>query len=129
LTTQMNSSTQSAQPWRSLYFAGITTAYFWGWGHNIHCGVFLHLLGKVDIDFPVGRHSWNWRNWFGGVQLKHNKGKDRTQPWKVLSRTLSVYWTQMLWNSCMIPWLASVYSAWELFPRRSTDVEQWNGWR
>ena len=24
--------------------------------------------------FPVGRHSWNWRIWFTGVQLKYNTG-------------------------------------------------------
>jgi len=110
-TIRMNSSIQSAQPCGALYFVGITTAYFWGRGCTIHCWVYLHLLEKVDIVFLAGRHSWNWRIWFGGVQLKYNIGKEGRRPWKVLSRSLSVYWTQMVWDSGMISWLASVDSA------------------
>jgi len=129
LTTRINPSTQSAQPCGSLYFVGITTAYSWTWGRNIHCWDFLHRLEKVDMVFPAGRRSWNWRIWFGGVQLKYNTGKEGTRPWKVLSRSLSVYWTQMSWDSGMSPSLASVYSTLQSSPRRSTDVGQWNGWR
>jgi len=129
LTTRMNPSTQLAQPCWSLYFVGITTTYSWGWWRNIHCWVCLHLLEKVDIDFPAGRHSWNWRIWFGGVQLKYNTWKEGTRPWKVLSRSLSVFWTQMVRDSGMIPWLASVYSTLQSSPRRSTDVGQWHGWQ
>ena len=61
LTTRMNPSTESAQPWRSLYFVGITTTYSWALGRNTHCWVILHLLEMVDIAFPAGRRSWNWR--------------------------------------------------------------------
>jgi len=122
LTTLMNPSTQSSQPCGSLYFVGITTTYSWGWGRNMHCLVFLHLVEKVDIHFPAATHSWNWRIWFGGVHLKYNTGKEGTRPWKVLSRSLSVYWTQMLYDSGMIPWLASVHSTLQSSPRCSTDV-------
>jgi len=63
LTTRMNPLTQSDQPWRSLYFVGITTTYSWAWGHNSHCWVFLHLLVKDNNAYPAGRCSWNWRIW------------------------------------------------------------------
>jgi len=129
LTTRMNPSTQSAQPYGSLYFVGITTAYSQAWGCNIHCWVFLHLLEKFDIVFPAGRCIWNCRIWFGGVQLKYNTGKEGILPWKVLSRSLSTYWIQMIWDPGMIPWLASLYSTLQSSPRCSTDVGQWNGWR
>jgi len=132
LTTQMNMSTQSPQPWRSLYFVGITTAYSWTWGHNTQCCIVWHLIEKVDNAFPAGRHFWNWRIWFGGVQLKYHTGKEGIRPWKVLSRSFSsicVYWTQMLWASYLIPCLALVYSTLQSSPGRSTDVGQWNGWR
>ena len=132
LTTRMNLPTQSAQPWRSLYFVGITTTYSWAWGRNTHCCVFWHLLRKVHNAFPAGRSSWNWRIWFGGVQLKYHTRKRGICPGKVLSRSFSslcVYWTQMLWASGMIPWLAFVYSTLQSGPRHSTDVGQWNGWR
>jgi len=129
LTTQMNPSTQSAQPCLSLYLVGITTAYSWGWGRNIHCWVFLHLLKMVSIAFPVGRCSWYWRIWFGGIKLKYITGTKGTWHWKVLSRSLAVYWIQMLWDSKIIPWLALVYSTLQSSPRHSTDVGQWNGWQ
>jgi len=131
LTTQMNPSIQSAQPWKSLNFVGITTAYSWAWGCNTHCWVLLHLLEKANIAFPAGRRSWNRRIWFGGVQLKNNTGKDGIRPWKVLLRSFSslcVYWTQMLWASGMIPWLALGFSTLQSSPRRSTEVGLWNGW-
>jgi len=128
LATRMNLSTQSAQPCGSLYIVGITTAYSWAWGCNIHFWVCLHLLGKIDIVFPGGMHSWNWRILFGGVQLEYYTEREETPPWKVLSRSLSVYWTQMLWDSGRIPWLALVYSILQSSPRCSTDVGQWNGW-
>jgi hypothetical protein len=73
--------------------------------------------------------SWNWRIWFGIVQLKYNTGNKETWPWKVLSRSLPIYWTQMLWDSGMIPWLASGYSTLQSSSRFSTDVGQWHGWR
>ena len=95
LPTQMTRSTQLAQRCGSLYIVGISTAYSWGWGQNIHCSVFLHLLERFDILFPAGRHSWNWRISFGGGQMEYNTGKDGTRPWKVLSSSLSVYWQQM----------------------------------
>jgi len=101
----MNPSTQSAQPWRSLNFVGITAAYSWAWGHNTHCWVLLHLLENIDIALPAGRRSWHWMIWYGGVQLKYNTGKDGIRPWKVLSRSsssLCVYWTQLLSASRMI---------------------------
>jgi hypothetical protein len=129
LTTRMNPSTQSAQPCRSLYFVGITTAYSWIWGRNIHCWVFLHPSEKVDIVFRAGRRSWYWRIWFCGVQQMYHTEKVGTRPWKLLSRSVSVYWTQILWDSGMIPWLALVYSTLQSSPRRSTDVRQWNSWR
>jgi len=131
LTTQMNLSTQSAQPWRSLYFVGITTVYSWAWGHKTHCWVFLHLLEKVNNAFPGGRRSWNWRIWFGGVQLKYNTGKEWICSSKGLSRSFSslcVYYTQTLWTSGTIPWLALVYSTLQSSPRRSTEVGLWNSW-
>jgi len=131
LTTRMNPSTQSAPPWRSLNFVGITTAYSWAWGHITHCWVFLHLLENVNIALPAGRRSWNGRIWFGGVQLKYNTGKQGIRHWKVLSRSFSslwIYWTQMLWASGMTPWLALVYSTLQSRPRRSTEVGLWNGW-
>jgi len=131
-TTRMNPSTQSAQPWTSLIFVGITTVYSSTWGRNTHWWVFFHLLKMVDIALPAGRHCWNWRIWFGGVQLKNNTGKEGIRPWSVLSRSfssLSVYWTQLLWALGMIPWLALVYSTLQSSPRCSTDVGQWNGWR
>jgi len=132
LTTRMNPSTQSAQLWRSLNFVGITTAYSWAWGGNTHCWVVWHLLEKVDNAFPAGRRSWNWTISFGGVQQKYNTGNEGTRPWKVLSRSFSspcVYWTQMLWDSGMIPWLALVYSTLQSSSRHSTEVGLWNGWR
>jgi len=132
LITWMNPWTQLAQPWRFLNFVGITTAYSWAWGHNTHCWVVWHLFEKVDNAFLAGRCSWNWSMWFGGVQLKYNTGKDGSRPWKVLSRsfsTLCVCWTQMVWDSGMIPWLALVYSALQSSPRRSTEVGLWNGWQ
>jgi len=131
LTTRMNLSTQSAQPWRSLNFVGITTAYSWTWGPNTHCWVILHWVEKVNVALWAGRGSWNWRIWFGGVLLKYNTGKEGICPWKVWSRSFSslcVYCTQMLWASGMIPWLALVYSTLQSSPRCSTDVGQWNGW-
>jgi len=132
LTTRMNRSKQSAQRCRSLYFDGIITAYSWAWGRNTHWWVILHHLEKVDNAFLAGRRSWNWRIWFGGVQLKYNTGKERIHPWKVLLRSFSslcVYWTHMLWASHIIPWLALVYSTLQSSPKRSTEVRQWNGWR
>jgi len=132
LTTRMKPSTQSAKPWRSLYFVGITTAYSAAWGRNTNRWVVWHLLEKVDNAFPAGRRSWNWRIWFGGVQLKYNAAKKGILPWKVLSwsfSSLCVYLTQMLWASGMIPWLALVYSTLQSSPRRSTEVGLWNGWR
>ena len=128
LTTRMNPTTQSAQPWRSLYFVGITNAFSWTWGRNTHCWVFLHLFEMVDIAFPACRRSWNWRIWFGGVQLKYNTGMEGTRPWKVLSRSFSwlcIYWTKMLWASGIIPWFALVYSILPSSPRRSTEVGLW----
>jgi len=83
LTTQMNPSTQLAQPWGLLYFVGITTAYSWASGSNIHSSVFLHLREKVAIVFPAGRRSLNRMIEFGGVQLMYNTGKEGTSPWKV----------------------------------------------
>jgi len=76
LITRMNLSTQSTQPWRSLYLVGITTAYSWAWGRNTHHWVVWHLLEKVNNAFPAGRRSRNWRMWFGGVLLKYNTGKE-----------------------------------------------------
>jgi len=132
LTTRMNPSTELAQPWRSLYYVGITTAYSWAWWRNTHRCVFCHLLAKDDNAFPAGRHSWNWRIRLGWVQLKYNTGTEEIRPWKVLLRSFSslcVYWTQMSWASGMIRWLALVYSTLQSSPRHSTDVGQWNGWR
>jgi len=132
LTTRMKLSTQSVQPWRSLYFVGITTAYSWARGRNTHCWVMLHLLEKVDIAFPAGRRSGNWRIWFGGVQLEDNTGKQAIRPWKVLSRSFSsrcIYCTLTLWASGMIPLLALGYSTLQSSPRRSTEVGLWNDWR
>ena len=131
LTTQMNPSTQSAQPWRSLNFVGITTAYYWSWGRNTHCWVSFHLVENVHTALPAGRRSWHWRIWFGGVQLKNITGKQGIPRREVLSRSFSslcVCRTQMLWSSGIIPWLASVYSALQSSPRRSTEVGLWNGW-
>jgi len=131
LTTWMNPSTQSAQPWRSLNFVGISTLYSWAWAQDTHRWVFLHLLQMVDIAFPAGKRSSNWRIWFGGVPLTNNTRKEGISPWKVLSRSFSslfVYWTQMSWASGMIPWLALVYSTLQSSPRRSTEVGLWNGW-
>jgi len=132
LTTRMNPSTQSGQRWRSLYFVVITTTHSWAWGRNTHRWVVWHLLEKVDNAFPAGRCCWNWRIWFGGVQLKYNTGKEGICPWKVLSRSFSslcVYWTKMLWAFGMIPWLALVYSTLQSSPRHSTEVGLWNGGR
>jgi len=120
LTTQLNPSTQSAQPWRSWNFVGITTTFYWAQGNNTHCWVFLHLLENVDIALPAGERCWDWRIWFGGVQLKFNTRNDGIRPWKVLSRSFSslwVYWTQMIWASGVIRWLASVYSTLRSSPR------------
>jgi hypothetical protein len=99
---------------------------------NTHCSIFWHLLEKVDNASPAGRHSWIWRIWLSGVQLKYNTGKEGIRPWKVLSRSLSslsFYCTQMLRASGMIPWLVFVYSSWQWSPRHSTEVGLWNGWR
>ena len=131
LTTRMNPSTQSAQPWWALNLVGITTAYAWACGRNIHCWVFLHLLENIDIALQAGKRRLNWTIWFGRVQLKYNTGKEGICPWKVLSRSFSslcVYWTQMLWALGMTPWLALVYSTLQSSPRCSTEVGLWNGW-
>jgi len=131
LPTRMNPSTQSAQSGRSLNFVEITTVYSWAWGRNTHCCFFLHLLEQLNIDLPAGRRFWNWRIWFGGVQLKYNTEKEEICPWKVLSKSFSslwVYWTQMLWSSGMIPWLALLYSTLQSSPRCWTGVGLWNGW-
>jgi len=132
LTTRINPSTQSAQLWSSFYFVGITTAYSWAWGHNIHCCVFWHLLEKVNNASQAGRGAWNWRIWFSGAQLEYTTGEEGIRPLKVLSRSFSslcVYWTQILWASGMIPWLALVYSTMQSSPRHLSDVGQWNGWQ
>jgi len=131
LTIRMNPSTQSAQPWTSLYIIGITTAYSWAWGRNTHREVVWHIILKADNTFLAGRRSWNCRIWFCGVQLKYNTGKEGIGPRKVLSRSFSslcVYWTQMLWASGKIPWLALIYSTLQSSPRCSTGVRLWNGW-
>jgi len=131
LTTRMNPSTQSAQPWRSLYFVAITTVYSWAWGRNAHSWVILYLFEKVDIAFPAGRHSWNWRTWFGGVQLKYTTEIEGIRCWKVLSRSFSslcIYRTQMSCATGMIPGLALVYSTMQSSPRHSIEVGLWNGW-
>jgi len=101
LTTRMNPSTQSAPPWRSLNFVGIATAYSWGWGCNTHCWVFWQFLEKVDIVFPVGRGSWNWRMWLGGAQLKYNTANQETWPWKVLSTSAKC---KMVWQLKLNDW-------------------------
>jgi len=110
LTTWMNLSTQSAKLCRTLDFVGITNAYYWVWGRNIHCSVSLHCLEKIERVFPAGRCSWKWRIWFCGVQLKYDTGKKASQRWKVLSMSPFVYGIQMLWDSGMMPCLSSVYS-------------------
>ena len=125
----MNQSKTSAQPCGSLYFVGITTTYPWASGCNMHCGVFLRILEKVNIVLPVGRCSWNWRIWFGSVQLRYSTGNDGTPPSKMLLSSVSLYWTHMLWDSGMIPWLALVYSILQSSPRHSTAKGQWNGLR
>jgi len=129
LWTQMNPSTQSAQQCGSWYFVGITIAYSYGWGHNTHYWLFMHLLETVDIVVLEGRCSGNWRIWFGGVLLRYNTEEEGTQPWKELSMSLSIYWTQKFWDSGMISWLAVVYSTVQSSPRRSTDLGEWYGWR
>jgi hypothetical protein len=58
--------------------------------------VYFHLVEKVDIVFLAGRGSRNWTIWFSGVQLKYNTGDEGKGQWKVLSRSLSVSWMQML---------------------------------
>jgi len=83
-------------------------------------------FSKGQYRCPVGRRFWNSRICFGRVQLKNNTGKQRTLPLKVLSRLLSIYWTQMLWNLGVIPLLAVLYSRVQSSPRRSIDIEQWN---
>ena len=130
-TTRINPSTQSGQPCNCWYIVGITTVYPWAWGRNTPHWVLLHLLEKVDKAFLAGKRSWNWKIWFGGVQLKYNTGKEGIHPWKVLSRSFSslcVYWTLLLWASSMIPWLALVYSTLPSSLRRSTEVGLWNDW-
>jgi len=132
LTTRMNPSTHSVQPWSTLYLVRITTPYAWAWGRNTRCWVFMHLIERVDNAFPTGRKSFNWRIWFGGVQLKYNTWTQGMRPWKVLPRSFSslcLSWTQMLWASGMIPWLALVYSTLQSSPRRSTEVGLWNSWQ
>jgi len=132
LTTRMNPSTQSVKPWRSFNFVGITSVYSWAWGRNPHCWVILHLLDNVNVALRAGRRSWNWRICFTGVQLKYNIGKEGIHLWKLLSRSFSalcIYWTQMVWVSGMIPWLALVYSTLQSSLRRSTEVGLWNCWQ
>jgi len=131
LTTRMNLSTQSAQPWTSLYFVQITTRYSWAWGHYTHGGSCLRFLDVVDIAFPAGKCSSKWRIWISGVQLKYDTGKGAICPRRVLSRSFSslcIYWTPMLWASDMIPWLTLVYSTLQSTSRCSTEVGLWNGW-
>jgi len=131
LTTQMHPSIQSAQPWRCLNFVRITTAYSWAWGHNTPRWVIRQRLEKVDNAFLAGRYSCNLSIWFSGVHLKYNTSQGGIPPRKVLSRSFSSlceYWTQMLWASGMIPWLALVCSTLQSSPRRSTEVGLWNGW-
>jgi len=53
LTTQMDLLIQSAQPWGSLNFVVITTAYYWTWGHNTHCWICLHLVERVNNAFRL----------------------------------------------------------------------------
>jgi len=132
LTTRMNPSTQSAQSCGSLYLVLITTVYSWPCEHNTHRWVRLHLVAKVDIAFPAGRHCSNWRIWFSEVPLKWNAGKEGIRPWKGLSRSFSslcVYRTQMLWASEMIHWLVCVFSTLQSCPRCSIEVGLWNGRR
>jgi len=132
LTTRMNPSIQSAQPWRSLYITGITTTHSWAWGCNTHCWVFTYLSEKVNIAFQACRWSWNWRMWFSGIQRKSNTGTEGFDSCKVLSTSFSslcVFWTEMLWDSGIIPSLAFVHSTLQSSSRTSTEARQWNGWR
>jgi len=131
LTARIIPLKQSAEPWTSLYFVGISTVYSWAWGHNTYCWVFLHLIEKVDNDFLAGGRVWHWKIWCSRVQLKYITGKEWIGPWKVLSRSFSslcIYWTQMLFASGMIPWLALEYSTLQSSSRCSTEVGLWNGW-
>jgi len=131
LTTQMNLSIHSARPSRSLRFIGITTTDFLPWEHNTHCWVFLHRLEKVNIAFLASRHFRHWSIWFNGVQLKYNIGTKGICPWKVLLRlfsSLCIYWTQMLWASGKIPWLAFIYSTLQSSPKCSPEVGLLNRW-
>jgi len=128
LITWMNVLIHSSELCGSLYFVGITTAYSWGSELNTDCWV-LHHGDNVNIVLPACKSLWNWQIWFGGVHLTYSTAKERTLPWKVLSRSLAVYWTQMSWDSGMIPWLALVYSTLQSSPRCSTHIGQWNGWR
>jgi len=131
-TSQLNPSALSAQPWRSLNFNGIATAYSGTWGCITHCWVFFHYLQKVDIAYPAARRPWYCRIWFGRVQLKYDTRKEGILHWKVLLRSFSslcIYWTQMLWALDMIPQLALVYWTLQSSSRRSTDVGQWNRWQ
>jgi len=130
-TPRMNPSTQSAQSRRSMYFVGITTAYYSAWRLTTQWWVFLHLFEPVNNASLLGRCSWNHTIWFSGVYQRYNTGKEGICPWKVLLRSFSslcLYWTQILWASCMIPWLALVYSTLQYSPRCSTDISLWNGW-
>jgi len=132
LTIRMNSSTQSPQPWRCMYFVGINITHSWPWGHNTHCWVFFNLVEKVNNGFPAGRSSWIRRTWFCEVQLKYTRGIDGVHPCQVLSRSFSslcIYWTQMLWAWGMIPWLALVYCTLQSSSRSSTHVGLWHDWR
>ena len=127
LTTQINPSTVSAQPWRSLCSVEITNVYSQSCGHNIDCWVLLQLFEKVNIIVPAGKCSWNWTIQFGRVQQKYNIGTKVTLPWKVLSRSHSVCCTQMLSDWGIIPRLALVYSTLQSSPKCSTDIWQWKG--
>lgn len=121
LTTQRKLLTQTAQPCRWVYFVDITTACSWCLECNIHCWVILLLSESVATVFLLAKPFWNWRVWLGGVQFKFNWGKERTQPWMVLSRSQTGYRTQMLSNSCMIPGWASVYFTMQSSKRYCTD--------
>jgi hypothetical protein len=128
LTTEMNPSTQSAQPCRPLYCVGITTASGSAWGRNIYWTVFSHLLDQVSTVFPPGRRSCNSGIRFCGVQLQYITGNEGTRPWKVAWRSLSVYCTQMLRDFDVIASLAFASCTSQSSPRGSTHVGQWRGW-
>jgi len=124
----MNLSTQSAQLYRSLYFVGITTTNSCAWGHNIYCSVFFHLIKRVNIVIQAHRGFRNWSFWSGAVWEMDCIGKEGTRPWKVLWRSVSIYWTWLLSDSTMITSFAFVYSTLGSTPRCWADIGQWNGW-